>query len=420
MMRLLPTLVLLALWSSFSFGATQAEREQPAATSLLGLRDQIHDRLDMIAFEGATADLEQRPFLIAIEANIERWRFWMKQKTVDQLTLVERNFLERLGVALESPLNEDVLKELANGVAAVVEVSSGRQEPVITGYSPAFIAVDSTPAKDVPIQVNGYHLPTEATLRFGSVACATQQGRDRSMTFLCPRQLFGGISRRVIRQGELQFSTPSRLSSIFPDNPGRIQPISLVALPAALGTVAITAVVEGQNTERQTREQAFSHTNSHCSSDTNLRWRVNASEGWRILESSVNSTPTSVASGSSGPFVENITHEGFDVTGRAVNSGNCVKVLGQKVSRDGRGWVKGYARWTEERDVLTGGSVDLGTFPLSYVKPILVNLPEGATAFRAALEADDGTRIVADRSGEFGRMIVEFDALSRQLRIHPR
>lgn len=79
-----------------------------------------------------------------------------------------------------------------------------------------------------------------------------------------------------------------------------------------------------------------SYTNDHCSGGKNMAWQVNASEGWTIDPASIEITPAHVSSKSSYNGYE-LTDTGFVVTGRVRNNGNCVKVLGQTISRDGRG-----------------------------------------------------------------------------------
>lgn len=92
-----------------------------------------------------------------------------------------------------------------------------------------------------------------------------------------------------------------------------------------------------------------SYTNDHCSGGKNMAWQVNASEGWTIDPESIEITPAHVSSKSSYHGYE-LTDTGFVVTGRVRNNGNCVKVLGQTVARDGRGSLAVSGTYDEIRD----------------------------------------------------------------------
>ena len=100
-----------------------------------------------------------------------------------------------------------------------------------------------------------------------------------------------------------------------------------------------------------TRERVFEYgqTNGHCSGPRAVRWEVPAAEGWKIELDSIQVKPTHVSSKSYFQGIENQTEDGFVIAGRIVNNGNCVRVFGKTVSRDGRGSLRVRATYKETR-----------------------------------------------------------------------
>ena len=91
---------------------------------------------------------------------------------------------------------------------------------------------------------------------------------------------------------------------------------------------------------KETKERSFffGRRNSHCSRTHNVRWHVKATPGWEIDIHSIKEKVTVKSSRSNydGIGVDK-TKDGFFVTGRVINSGNCIKVFGKVVTKDGRG-----------------------------------------------------------------------------------
>ena len=91
--------------------------------------------------------------------------------------------------------------------------------------------------------------------------------------------------------------------------------------------------------------------NEHCGSSTNIKWEIQAAEGWQIDTTSLNLTPTSISSKSSYFGISHLTEDGFTMNGRVSNNGDCVKVLGKVIARDGRGHLTVAGTYTEVREV---------------------------------------------------------------------
>lgn len=103
--------------------------------------------------------------------------------------------------------------------------------------------------------------------------------------------------------------------------------------------------------EVETRTFAFSRRNSHCSGSHRVKWPVKATPGWEIDIHSIQDKVTVKSSRSNYDGIVEKTKDGFFVTGRVINSGNCVKVLGQVVAKDGRGSLHVKGSYKETRKV---------------------------------------------------------------------
>ena len=102
-------------------------------------------------------------------------------------------------------------------------------------------------------------------------------------------------------------------------------------------------------TRERTVERHFQ--NGHCENSTNIKWEVRAAEGWRIDSTSLKIDPVSISSKSSYFGVSDLTEDGFTMNGRVSNNGDCVKVLGKVVARDGRGHLTVAGTYNEKREV---------------------------------------------------------------------
>ena len=100
--------------------------------------------------------------------------------------------------------------------------------------------------------------------------------------------------------------------------------------------------------EYQERRVDRYYQNAHCSRSTSIEWSVTAQEGWQIEVDSVELT--SSASAESIYFgVVDLTPQGFRITGRVSNRGQCVKILGRPVARDARGSLSVNGTYREVR-----------------------------------------------------------------------
>ena len=101
--------------------------------------------------------------------------------------------------------------------------------------------------------------------------------------------------------------------------------------------------------ERRTERYSFNRINAHCSSPHEVRWRVNAPAGWRIVGRDFIADKHSGSSKSTSSGVQDLDDSGFFVGGTVANSGNCVRAFGQTIAKDARGRLYAFGTYEIER-----------------------------------------------------------------------
>ena len=115
--------------------------------------------------------------------------------------------------------------------------------------------------------------------------------------------------------------------------------------------IVLTEPEEIVLTETRERTVDRNFRNGHCEHTTNIRWEVRASEGWEIDVTSLALVP-STSSKSAYYGVSDLTKHGFTINGRVSNNGDCVRVLGKVVARDGRGNLNVSGTYNEVRQIV--------------------------------------------------------------------
>ena len=96
-------------------------------------------------------------------------------------------------------------------------------------------------------------------------------------------------------------------------------------------------------TERETRTRNFDRQdiNGHCRGPREVRWQIDADadDGWHIEVNSVSANATVQSNRSVFHGVSEVSEDGFTVSGRLVNSGDCVRAFGAMLAQDERGML---------------------------------------------------------------------------------
>ena len=100
-----------------------------------------------------------------------------------------------------------------------------------------------------------------------------------------------------------------------------------------------------------TRLRNFSRgeTNDHCAGSRNVSWTILAEKGWEIDVTSIKAKVTVQSSRSSYGGIRNRSSQRFEVFGRIANNGECIRVLGKTVARDGRGTLRVAGTYVERQ-----------------------------------------------------------------------
>ena len=79
--------------------------------------------------------------------------------------------------------------------------------------------------------------------------------------------------------------------------------------------------------------------------------------------------------------IENLTSKGFQYSCRITNNGDCVKVFGEVVAKDGRGSCGGSVSWAESRNEKKLVTVDGQAGGILWGEDISFELPDNVKAF---------------------------------------
>ncbi len=314
---------------------------------------------------------------------------------------------------------------------AIGTLPGSKTRPRVLGYSPAGLLASGAD-EGVRIRIEGSWLGfRDPDLTFGAVSCRRMAKLENQLEFLCPRQAFSFPERISQNSGRLVVfnhrNLIDKLAGFFAlsdEHESYAYQLSVFTIPRKFGTLRVGAVYTTMERETVERKQDFHHHNDHCQGRQSHNWNVNATSGWSIDPESVR---TSVAfSGSDSRFhgVFEKSAAGFQLRGETINHGQCVRVLGQTISKDARGALGVDVWWTEYRDVAKEHRIDLGGRLLEWDRDIAVDLPGGTIAVTVESVTIDGrTSIVTLGPGRPTSrerwFSVTADMIARKLLIRP-
>ena len=187
-----------------------------------------------------------------------------------------------------------------------------------------------------------------------------------------------------------------------------------------MGNVEIVAEVEINKQKTKNRSQSYDWHNGYCQGDrspcatfnqTNAHWKIDVSS----ISNSCNRSSRSQCLG-----VRNLTQISFQVCGNVRNNGQCIRVLGQTVARDGRGHVWGSVSWKETRSYKAKEIRNVGNRELKWSTDESFQLPSNTVSFQAKVTQLDGATVIADKIGDYGWFTVSKDIASSQLIVRPK
>ena len=349
-------------------------------------------------FDSSVLQSRQRLALLAdqVETVARRW----KDETYGDLDDAEYEFLRVLGVKLDelsklsesSPVTPDVVDgALADVSKAVDDLSAVRAYPIVLDYTPLFVLADGGGIDDaVHVKVAGSSLTSgDPYLTIGNDGNNRCESLDRSspaaddvLTFQCGGNLFPAGDAKGFQTGTLRvYREPDLLGS---EPVEYSYSISIKVVPNVMGWATLS-VAKQQQTERQFKSQGFSDRNAHCAGSYERSFQFNASDGWEIDMSSIDTTCIDVSSRSSCNGLRNITGHSFYYSCTIANAGTCGPFW-----RDGRGSCRGVVNWEEVRDV-DQPDEELEA-ELRWDGEERIELPEGTRSVQGAIDGIDGIR----------------------------
>lgn len=307
---------------------------------------------------------------------------------------------------------------------AIARVPTADRRPFVKSYSPSYIS-SAMAADGFEVSVAGSLLGAGSpSLVFGDKPCSLFAKTERLLRFRCSKAALGKGERLQAVSGRLTVFQEKTLVEVFSGRGAQSTEylIGLMRVPRLLARTDVTAFVETSEVTTQSRTHYFNYTNAHCTGTREYVDTITPSSGYSIVESSVTvgEPGLSVASSCTGPTPRNVTSSGFQVYGRAVNSGDCIRVLGKTIAKDGRGWVKGTVYWQETKAVPKIEPRDVATFDVLWGTDRAVQLPKDTKGFRIRMDLFDGSTREIDGREENDWFSVDHNEVTRQLTIRPK
>jgi len=103
--------------------------------------------------------------------------------------------------------------------------------------------------------------------------------------------------------------------------------------------------------ERKSLVKTFSERNNHCEREQMFVSGVTPSKGWELDDNSIKVNLNSISSNSKLLGIQNANKNGFEIRAVLLNNGECLKVLGSTLVKDGRGFINVTVKYDETRRV---------------------------------------------------------------------
>ena len=375
--------------------------EQAMNSVLDNLRNSIHDileRLDQSVSSGTFLTRMQMQILLG---EIDSRATNVIGKTFDQIDQSQQLFfrntqqsiadIEKLGDTMTE--NVDGILDKTAFVLATIPLTT--KEPRLKNSSPKVITPPSSKTTDTKLTVSGLWLANgAATLSFEKADCKLVDLKEVNASFNCPNNLFVTADSSIhIVTGELTFVGNIGLFEWFATffvKPWSIKkyPISVAIVPELFGHVSIAATHKIKNTVYQARNRNYDTGARHCTWGSETLINITPDTGWNIDTGSI--VVTAASSNRGNHELRNVTNSGFQLYARGLNTGNCVKVMGQVISKDGRGWENGTFAWREFKQDDVPTTENILDSDLRWGDSKVAQLPENTESYAVTLKLFNG------------------------------
>lgn len=405
--------------------------EQTVTSIIESLKQSINEIIDKTDTVVNKRTFDVRSHLIVVSQNLDVLAKGLVDTTFDKLTEQQQLLLTNTQNILNQFKNGnleqiDALRALTGDFESALSVIPfSKNFPIIREYQPSYVALGD---KDhYVIKINGSWLSNgNPVLRFPNGDCSRIARTDRELQFRCAKDAFNDIGSEIgITTGFLtvyeKMGAWDRLQTFFGVEPkGKKYEIALGSLPELLGVVDVFSVNSITTSEINNRSEGFDWMNPHCHGPKEACESFNQTNAqWKIIPGSININCHN-SSKSSCLGVRAKTESGFQVCGHIANSGECVKVFGKIVAKDGRGHVWGSVSWQEAGGKTSKETTHVSNSQVYWGKDALFELPENSIAFQARVTQANGKTIIVSKPGDYGWFVVEKPPKSSSLIIRPK
>lgn len=389
--------------------------------------EQLLGRLDQTISSGTFLARMQISRLLA---ELDHHGSGLIDKTFGQLDTQQRAFFRNTQQtisdldALGANLAENVDTVVQRTEFAIKSIPFTSAEPRLRSIKPRVIEA-SKAEQPVAITFDGSWLANnDPTLTFDTGECKLTSLSEPKAVFECPPTTFkrDQSSAHQIITGKFSAVREQNLwdkvLSLFGSGPNtKSYPVSIGIVPDSFAYVKVGATALVNTIETNNRSQRYDTGARHCTwgSETTIN-NTPAGPEWSI---DVNSINLVLESGERSEL-RNVTPQGFQVYAVGHNSGNCVKALGQIVSKDARGWANGHVSWTERRTVQKPNTSLLFEGDLQWGNTKVVPLPTDLQSYIVSLQFFNGKSREYNAPTKDDFFVLERDDTNHSLKLSPR
>jgi hypothetical protein len=419
---------------------TSSIKADPIAAAMIGqsvnsiienLKSSINDTINNLDTMVNKRSFDMRTHLLVVLQNLDYVANNIGNNLFDNISKQQQQFLTNTQVILDQFKQGNLeqiaeLRKLTGDMeSALATLPLSKQFPIVREYSPSYIQQGASDSFDVSI-IGSWIGSGEPELAFPNGKCDRKVKIDRNIKFSCGKEVIGNsvdkaqsVTAKLSVYGEKSFweSIKGWISDV---EKKRIYEISITSVPHKMGNVEVLSVVEVDKTESKNRSESYSWPNGHCQGGRTACGTFNQTNAdWKIDVSSIsNSCKQSSKSRCLG--VRNVTQSSFQVCGAVHNNGECVRVLGKTVAKDGRGHVWGGVSWREIRSYKVRENLNIGNRALKWSTDESFQLPANTISFQVKVKQLDGATVIADKIGDYGWFTISKDVSSSQLLVRPK
>lgn len=433
--------VLLVVAIAFSSGGiVSSANADPIAAVMIGqsvnsiidnLKSSINDTINNLDTMVNKRSFDMRTHLLVVLQNLDYFANNLGNSLFENISKQQQQFLTNTQVILDQFKQGNIeqieqLRKLTGDMeSALATLPLSKRFPIVREYSPSYIQQGASNSFNVSIS-GSWIGNGEPELQFPNGKCSRKVKIDNNIQFNCNEDVIGskGDTTKSVTAKLSVYGEKSVWESIkdwFTDvEKRRTYEIAITSIPPKMGGVEVLAVVEVDKEESKNRNESYSWPNDHCQggrtecgtfNQTNSEWKIDVNS----VSDSCNSSSKSRCLG-----VRNKTQTSFQVCGAINNNGECVRVMGKTVSKDGRGHVWGSVSWKEIHSYKTNENHYVDDRELKWNSDEAFQLPDRTVSFQVKVKQLDGATVIADKIGDYGWFTVSKDIASSQLLIHPK